>query len=131
MRGVDTNILVRYLVEDDEGQAARVQRFLTASRFSDEPVFVSCIALCETVWVLQTVHGFRKLEALSQIGNVLETDIFRIEEEGAVRRALKAAREGRGDFADYLMGQLNLDRGCRVTVTFDRALRSDPAFSVL
>ena len=55
----------------------------------------------------------------------------KIEEADCVYKALKLCRKGKGDFADDLIGRLNLQRGCRFTVTFDRTLRSDPAFSVL
>ena len=75
MKGVDTNVLLRFLIEDDEGQTARVHRFLAASRNSNEPVFVSCIVLCETVWVLRTAHGLKRPEILNRIESLLDTDI--------------------------------------------------------
>jgi len=120
VKGIDTNVLVRYLVEDDQRQTNRV-----------ESVYVSSIVLCETAWVLASVFGQSKTEIVEHFERILETDVFQVEEEDAVRRALALTRKRKGDFADYLIGQLNLERGCRFTATFDRSLRSDSAFSVL
>jgi predicted nucleic-acid-binding protein len=131
VKGIDTNVLVRYLVEDDKEQTNRAERFLAASRRAGESVCVSCIVLCETAWVLSSVFGLPKPQILDHLDRVLETEVFQSEEEGLVRRAMQLCRNGKGDFADYLIGQLNLARGCRFTVTFDRALRADSAFSVL
>ena len=131
MKGIDTNILVRYLVEDDRRQANRVERFLAASRTAGESVYVSCIVLCETAWVLRRLFSQSKADIADHFERILDTDVFQVEEEDAVRKALRLTRKGKGDFADYLIGQLNLERGCRWTVTFDRSLRSDSAFSVL
>lgn len=131
MRGIDTNVLGRYLVEDAPAQTNRVERFLAASRVAGERVYVSCIVLCETMWVLRRVFGQSGPQALNHLERILDADIFELEEEESVRAALRLSRKGKGDFADYLIGQLNLARGCRFTVTFDRSLRPDSAFSVL
>jgi predicted nucleic-acid-binding protein len=131
VKGIDTNVLVRYLVEDDPAQTNRVERFLAASRVAGERVYVSCIVLCETAWVIRRVFGQSVLLTLNHLERILDADVFEVEEEESVRVALRLSRKGKGDFADYLIGQLNLARGCRFTVTFDRSLRTDSAFSVL
>lgn len=81
--------------------------------------------------VLRKVFGQSRSATLDHLERILDTDVFQVEEEDAVRQALRLSRKGKGDFSDYLIGQLNLARGCRVTVTFDRSLRSDSAFSIL
>jgi len=68
---------------------------------------------------------------MSHFERILDTDVFQVEEEECVREALRLSRRGTGDFADHLIGQLNLARGCRYTVTFDRSLRSDSTFFLL
>jgi predicted nucleic-acid-binding protein len=67
---------------------------------------------------------------LSHLEAVLGSDVFMIEADDVVREAIRLSKEGPGDFPDYPIDQLNAARGCRFTVTFDRALRSDPAFFV-
>jgi predicted nucleic-acid-binding protein len=131
VKGIDTNVLVRYLVADDPAQTNRVERFLAASRVAGERVYVSCIVLCETAWVLRRVFSQSAPQTLDHLERILDVDVFEVEEEESVRAALSLSRKGKGDFADYLIGQLNLARGCRFTVTFDRSLRPDSAFSVL
>jgi predicted nucleic-acid-binding protein len=131
MNGVATNILLRYIVEDDPEQADRVERFLARSRVLGERAYVSVIVLCETAWVVASNYGKSKSEILDAIGNLLDPDVFLLEHDDSVRAALRLSRAGRGDFADYLIGQLNLDRGCRTTVTFDRGLRGAAGFTVL
>ena len=131
MTGVDTNVLVRYFVEDDRDQTDRVRRFLAGSRAAGEPVYISSIVLCETVWVLRSVFGKSRSEVLSALEHLLNVDVFQIEQPDAVRRALQMSRKGRGDFADHLIGQLNRENGCRFTVTFDRDLQAAPEFSAV
>jgi predicted nucleic-acid-binding protein len=62
---------------------------------------------------------------------IFELDVFRVERESLVRHCLELYRNGRGDFADYLIGAIGAEAGCRDTVTFDRALRGAANFSVL
>ena len=121
MRGVDTNILLRFLAEDDPDQTARVERLLTYAQTSGEPIYISCVVLCETLWVLGRGYRQSREELVGHMQRILDTDVFEIEEGTSLRYALQLFREGKGDFADYLIGQLNLARGCRNTVTFDRA----------
>lgn len=131
MTGLDTNVLVRFLVEDDEIQTDRVLRYLKAARAAGEPVFILAIVLCEACWVLRSVYAKRNHEVLKAIETLLNADLFLLEEPDCVRRALQLARKGKAGFPDYLLGELHLSKGCRYTVTFDRSLRGDPAFSLL
>jgi predicted nucleic-acid-binding protein len=131
MTGLDTNVLVRFFVEDDDLQASRVHRFLRTSREAGEPVFISAVVLCETCWVLRSAYAKSKLEILKAIDTIIDADVFHLEDPDCVRRAVQLARTGKADFVDYLIGELDVARGCRYTVTFDRTLRSDPAFSLL
>ncbi len=131
MTGVDTNVLVRYLVEDDPEQARRVHKFLGTARAAGEQVWISSVVLCETLWILRSAFRRPRAEILNAVEQILDTDLFLVEEEDAVRRAVQISRRRPGDLADHLIGQLHLRKGCRFTLTFDRSLRGDTAFSVL
>ena len=131
MTGVDTNVLVRLLTGDDNAQTDRVHRFLTQSRAAAETVYVSSLVLCETVWVLRSIFKKTRQDILHAVERLLDLDIFEIEDSDAVRRALQFSRTEPGDFTDHLIGQLNRERGCRFTVTFDRDLRRASDFSML
>jgi predicted nucleic-acid-binding protein len=129
--GIDTNILVRYLAADDQAQTDTVHRLLAGARAAGESVFISHIVLCETFWVLRSVFDKPKAEIVAALDALLNVDVLRVEEPDIVRRALESCRRGKGDFADYLIGQIHAARGCSSTATFDRTLRSAPGFTVL
>lgn len=131
MTGLDTGALVRFFTADNEAQIQRVDRFLKASRAAGEPVFVSALVLCETCWVLRSNYAKSNSATLDAIETLRNADVFRLEEPDAVRKALQLARTGKADFPDYLIGELHMSKGCRHTVTFDRSLRGNPAYSLL
>ena len=131
MIGLDTNVLVRYLVEDDRAQTDAVHRLLAAARDGGEMVYVSLIVLCETYWVLRSVFDLPRTEILAAFRSLLAVDVLQLEEPETVRQALQSCREGKGDFADHIIGRAHMTRGCRHTATFDRSLKSAPGFFVL
>lgn len=131
MTGIDTNVLVRFLVEDDQEQTERVHRFLAKCRRVGEPVYISVPVLCEAVWVLRSAFARSKPEILDAVEQLLSTDVFQVEQPDAVRAAIQSCRTGKGDFADCLIGHLNLAAGCRTTVTLDRSLPTTDGFTML
>jgi predicted nucleic-acid-binding protein len=131
MRSLDTNVLVRYLVNDDPKQAQTAERILDDCRDNREPVFLSILVLCELVWVLDRSYGQTKAQILAVLEKLLEMDLFRIEQESLVRQSLNHYRPGKGSFPDYLIGEISQRAGCRDTVSFDRALKGAPGFTVL
>lgn len=131
MRALDTNLLVRYFTADDPRQVTAVERFLTECLGNRERVFVSIPVICELTWVLGFSHRFAKAEIADALRRLLDQPLFHIEREPLVRRALEGYRDGRGGLADYLIGELASDAGCRDTVTFDRRLKDSPGFTIL
>jgi len=131
MRGLDTNILVRYLVADDARQAAQAERLLQRSSDAGEPLFIPILVLCELICVLARSYGQTRAEILAVLERILATDQFQIEGDQMVRRSLEAFRRGRADFTDYLIGEICRDAGCAECVTFDRRLKDAAGFTVL
>ena len=131
MIGIDTNVLVRFLVADDKTQTDRAHAFLAQSRSQGESVYISTLVLCETAWALRSVFSRSRTKILEVIERLLGTDVFEVEAEDAIRAALQSCRAGKGDFADHLIGHMNLAKGCRSTVTFDRSLGGAAGFSAL
>ncbi len=131
MIGLDTNVLVRYLVADDEAQAQTVRRLLARTRAGGETAYISLIVLCETCWVLRSSFKHPRASVLNTLRSLLDVDVFTVEEPDLVRQTLEACGRGKGDFADCLIGHLHAARGCRHTATFDRTLRNLPDFKVL
>jgi predicted nucleic-acid-binding protein len=131
MRGVDTNLLVRYLTQDDPGQLGKANLFFRRAERAGESAHVDIVVLCELAWVLRALYGFRREEIGRALESLLETALLEIEDRGVVHRALALYREGSGDFADYVIGLRNRREGCRDTVTFDRSLKNSELFTVL
>ena len=131
MRALDTNVLVRFVTCDDAGQATVVERLFAECHRNHEHLFVSAPVICELVWVLKNGLRQPRTEIVKLIDGLIEDDLFQIEREPLVLRALARYRNGKADFADYLIGEIGTGTGCRDTVTFDRALKSAPGFTLL
>ena len=120
MIGLDTNVLVRYLVQDDAAQAAAATALIEAECTAHDPGWIDHIVLCEIVWVLESAYGYERRLIAAVIGQILATSEFSVELPEQVRAALAHFQRGVADFADHLIGRRNRDRGCEFTFTFDR-----------
>ena len=131
MRGLDTNVLVRYLTQDDPVQSRRANAVIAEAVDRGEQCSINAIVLCELVWVLRDAYGLDKPTVVATLATLLDTAQLVVEQADLARHALDDYRRGRGDFADYLIGWRNRETGCSDTVTFDRALRNNRLFRVL
>jgi len=122
--GLDTNTLLRLLVKDDEQQL----RKLTAS-IEAEPLVVNIVVIQEAVWVMSKVLGFSKTRVVTLLEDLLDQDDLVIVPESAVRKAAQGWAAGQAEFADYLIGELNAQAGCRTTLTFDTKAAQHPTFT--
>ena len=120
MIGLDTNILIRYLVQDDPVQSAKATEILEHRLTEKNPGFVSIVAMAETVWVLDRAYGFTPQEIAAAVERLLQVEILTIEDEQQVFTAMVALKQGRGSFADVLIAELGTRAGCARTLTFDR-----------
>ena len=131
MNGVDTNVLIRFIVRDDADQAAAADRFLEGECSHDEPCLINRIVLCELVWMLDRGYRYRRGPIAGVIDKILRTEEFRVENAAEAWAALQAYRDGRADFADGLIGKTNRALGCAATATFDRAASRMEEFRLL
>lgn len=130
-RGLDTNVLVRYLTQDEPAQARRASAIIEGTLAKGGNCYLSVIVLCEIAWVLRGAYGLKKKSILLAVDQILETAGFLVEGRDLVREAVEQFRLGRGDFTDYLLGARNRAAGCSDTVTFDRSLRGSKLFAML
>ncbi len=128
MRAIDTNVLVRWLVEDDLPQAERVGVLLERARREGDSLFVSDLALCEMVWVLRSSYGFPRRAVSEVLALVLASEPLVFSHAEGLARALAAYEVGRGDFADYVMREQARLVECTSLLTFDRALWKEDGF---
>lgn len=130
MTGLDTNVILRYLVGDDAVQTPEA-RELIESFNSQHPGFISVVSLVETVWVLSGVLGFDREKVASGVETLLEAEDIRVQEHELLWRSLRQYRASKADFADCVIGALGADAGCDVTYTFDRQAAKLPGFRLL
>jgi predicted nucleic-acid-binding protein len=124
MLGLDTNVLVRLLIEDDPAQTRRARNLVDAAVAAAELVLVSLPVLLETEWVLRSRYEMRSESILGLFRAALETQELAFEDEAAVEEALFNWQEGMSGFSDCLIVAHNRQLGCRLTATFDaRAAR--------
>jgi predicted nucleic-acid-binding protein len=124
MIGLDSNILVRYVTQDDPIQAAQATALIEHRLSDNELGFISVVAIAETVWVLERSYRFRSEQIVDAIEHILQAETLVVENEREVFTAMTALKEGRGSFADALIGALCAKAGCSRVVTFDQgALR--------
>ena len=131
MIGLDTNVLVRYLAQDDPKQSPVATRFIENSLSAENPGFVSAITLCEVVWVLADRYGADRKRVRDVVERLLTTKQIVIEQADLVRKALRAWEGVTADFSDALIGEISIVHGGEKTVTFDRAAAKLPGFELL
>ncbi|MBC7513396.1 MAG: type II toxin-antitoxin system VapC family toxin [Herminiimonas sp.] len=124
MIGLDTNVLVRYISQDDLKQSARATK-LIESLTKDVPGFITLIALIELVWVMQSCYAAAKPEVIAILEMLVRTQEFRIENVATVIQAINVYTESKADFSDCLIERSANAAGCDYTVSFDEnAIRS-------
>ena len=131
MKALDTNILARYLRDDDPAQSRRAAHFIQQAVRQNEPLFVNHVVLCELVWILSSVYEHRKEELVNMIEAVLLTGQFQLEDKSSIELALEDYKKSKADFSDCLIGRRNRASGCKTTLSFDRRLKSLETFEVI
>jgi predicted nucleic-acid-binding protein len=128
MIGLDTNILVRYLTQDDPLQSPKATAIIERRLTEENPGFVSIVAMVEIVWVLERAYRLPAHRIASAVERLLQTDVLVIENEQEVFTAMIALKEGRGSFADSVIATLGAKAGCTCTLTFDHKAAQLPGF---
>jgi len=128
MIALDTNVLVRFLVEDDVRQSLRAKRLVQSQVDVDAQCFVPDIVLCELVWVLQASYKVSRLRIAEVLSELSRARHILLESAERVSRAVKAYAAGKGDFADYLIREVSLGHGCEAVATFDADVVAEPGF---
>ena len=120
MIGLDTNLLLRYLAQDDPTQSPRATEIIEHRLTEEEPGFVSLVSICEIVGVLKSLFHRSRHEIANDIEMLLAADTLEVQNEQEVYQAVVSLRNGIGTFEDALIGALGIWRGCSATLTFDK-----------
>jgi predicted nucleic-acid-binding protein len=119
MIGLDTNVLVRYIMQDEPKQAKLATR-LIESLNDASPGFISLVSVVELSWVLESAFELSRSQIVEALQNLMSVDVFKIERVAVVAGALRGYGGGRADLADYLIERSCAQAGCDRTVTFDK-----------
>ncbi len=119
MLGIDTNVLVRFLLRDDEAQFQKANKLIQREVTAGRGVLVSQLVLLETEWVLRSRYGFSKIQLLEVIASSLDTRDIQLEDEQSVEEAIYQWKEANADFADCLIAARHRRLGCSATATLD------------
>jgi predicted nucleic-acid-binding protein len=131
MIGLDTNILIRYLTQDDRAQSAKAREILEHRLTRNNPGFVSVVVMVETAWVLDRAYGLTAQEVATAIERLLQVEVLAIENEQEVFTAMVALKQGRASFADALIAGRGARAGCTRTLTFDQKANRLPGFELV
>jgi predicted nucleic-acid-binding protein len=131
MNGIDTNVLARYLRDDDPDQSKKAARLIQQATNSGERLYVNHVVLCELAWILDSVYEHTKEEIIEMIETILHTVQIELEDQPSIEGALSDYKSSKAGFADCLIGRRNIASGCAATISFDRTLRPLATFRVL
>ena len=131
MVGLDTNVLLRILVDDGSSQVAVARRFAAEQVAGGQRLHVDRVVLAEIEWVLGSIFGYERTQIASAFAAVLENGAYDVEDDDVVRAAWGTYRDGNADFSDCLVAAKHAAVGCVFTATFDKAMRGLPTTKVL
>jgi len=131
LKGLDTNILVRYLINDDIKQSKQAAAFIESNCTENTPCFIGHIVLCELAWVLESNYLQTRAQIAFIIEGLLKSGELEVMNPNVVWSALHDYRLSNADFPDHLLARANKSKGCDVTVTFDKKAAKQPAFELI
>lgn len=131
MTGLDTNVIIRYIAQDDPRQSAAATRLMEKTLTVEEPGFVTLVTLCEVAWVLAECYAADRARIRSVLQGLLETRQIVVESAELVWRALRIWQASGADFSDALIGEVALAAGATKVLTFDKAAAKLPSFALL
>jgi predicted nucleic-acid-binding protein len=131
MIALDTNILVRFLVRDDERQARLVYLRFKEAESKMERFFVPLLVVLETLWVLESAYDLARSEIVESFEALLQMPILLFESDAVVRNALKGGKKVAVDLSDLLIAHSSQAKGCDRVLTFDKKALRLPVFVLL
>jgi predicted nucleic-acid-binding protein len=129
--GLDSNVILRYLLQDDPKQTPRANRIVDQVLSEQNPGFISLVTVLEIVWVLRSLLKQTPAEIATHLEHLLAADSLEVQNAQQVFEAVLALKRGTGEFEDALIGALNAWAGCPHTLTFDKKALRMPYFQLI
>lgn len=131
MIAIDTNILIRFFINDDEKQSEQVNNLFAHQEEQENSIFISNIVLVELIWVLKSGYKVKKSDILKTLKLLFSNEIFKFEDRHLLLETIKKYEAESGDFADYLIGSIGSKYNASTTYTFDKRAVRDNNFTLL
>ena len=131
MIAVDPNIIIRFLVKDDEKQSATVFNRFKKAEADKESFFITLLVILEVIWVLESVYEYSREEILYAMERLTRLTIFKFEEIDLVHDFLSSGKKTDQDLSDVLIGLCARYNGCDYTITFDKRASKSSQFKLM
>ena len=131
MKALDTNVLIRFLVKDDERQSEIVYRAFRQAEMDNNTFFVPLLVVLETLWVLESVFNLARNDILDSMNEVLLMPILKFEAQATIQRFILVARENKIDLSDILIACSAKLSGCSSVLTFDKRASNFKYFEII
>ncbi len=131
MIALDTNILVRLLVKDDEDQSKIVFKRFKKAEKENETLFIPLLVTLELIWVLDSVYDCSRKEVINAIEKLTMMPIIRFEKLEVIHELIKCGKNTTMDLSDLLISNSSIASGCRKTITFDKDASKYQLFELL
>lgn len=118
MKAIDTNILIRFLVGDDEPQAKKVYSIFKKAESEKKELFVPLLVVLEMIGALESVYGISRTEILNAISDLLSMPIFKFDQQSALQQLVPSAQRNRYALSDLLIAHSAKVNGCEAVITF-------------
>lgn len=131
MTGIDTNILVRFLVADDDAQTQCVYRLFKEAETKKNAFFISLPVLLELFWVLESVYNLPRRDILEAVTALTTIPVLKVDAESMVRGLLEDARKTSCELSDLLIAHVAAANSCNAVLSFDKKACRHPLFRLL
>lgn len=131
MVGIDTNVLIRYITQDDPAQSQIATKFIENECSAKNLGLINNIVLCEVVWVLKQAYKYDKSTIIAVLRNLLSCSEIEILDRDCAWNAFQEFIAGKADFSDYFIAQINKQHNAQYTVTFDKNTSDNSNFLIL
>lgn len=131
MKGIDTNILVRFLVGDDHDQAQVVYNLFKKVELNKNELFVSLLVVLELLWVLESAYKIERNNIINSLSDLTLMPILKFENLEAIQKFIIAAKNSKYDLSDLLIAHASSSSGCETVFTFDKKASKYSLFELI
>ncbi len=131
MKGLDTNVLIRFLIADDEKQADMVRSLFRQTELKQKKLYVPLLVVLEMLWVLESVYRIPRNQILDALQNLLLLPVLSFDNQVALQDFIHSAKAGKEDLSDLLIAHASVEAGCSGVLTFDKKASGFKHFQLL